>query len=158
VKKYKNAILIAAGTLLLVAIFIVSLVAIKNRLNTDKRESTSVNGEEKEIKETTKTKLVKKGMSTVFSSAAGKDIDVSEYIDKNFAAEDAKFVNEILDDKLDADMVIKIVESYISDGDVSSKSLDSLLEKMTPEERDKLEEIYDTYGDDFIDYIEGRVE
>ena len=154
-KKYKSVVMITIGTILIVVVFVIALVLAKNKI--DSRDSRDVDANSKvETNETAKAKLVKKGMSTAFSAASGKDIDVNEYIEDNFAEEDARFVNEMLDDKVDGDVVMQIVKSYISDGDISGETLKSLTDKLTPDEKDRLENIYDMYGDDFLEYIKGR--
>ena len=148
--------MITIGTILIVVVFVIALVLAKNKIDSNANSNGGKTNKQIETNETAKAKLVKKGMSTAFSAASGKDIDVNEYIEDNFAEEDARFVNEMLDDKVDGDVVMQIVKSYISDGDISGETLKSLTDKLTPDEKDRLENIYDMYGDDFLEYIKGR--
>lgn len=156
-KKYKTAIIVGIAALIIVIAFLASLIIVKNKLSGKDSKSGDNNVKtEKVNNDTVKTKLVKSGMSTVLSAAAGKDVDVNKYIEENMSVEDATFVNEMLQEKVDSEMVMKLVEAYASDGDISRKSLKELLRDLTPEEKEKLEELFDQYGDDFLKYIDGN--
>lgn len=156
-RKYKSAIIIGFVALFVVIMFLVSLIIVKNKL-TGNEKVLQIENEKTETtnNDTVKTRLVKSGMSTVFSTAAGKDVDVSKYIEENMSEEDAHFINEILQEKVDGDMVLKLAEAFVSEGDVSRKTLKELTKKLTPEEKEKIERLYEQYGDDFLNYIEGN--
>lgn len=157
-KKQKTFILLSLSIIALLIVFLISLIALKNKLSKNDRNRLKENKAKTEVanNDTVKTRLVKSGMSTVFSTAAGKDVDVDKYIEENMSDEDAHFINEMLQEKVDGDMILQLAKAFVADGDVSKKSLKELTKKLTPEEKERLEELYEQYGDDFLNYIEGN--
>lgn len=149
-KKYKSVILITISIIVIAALFLAVLILAKRKTSEVKAGST-VSDENKT--DTTKTKLVKSGLSTILSSATGSDIDVQKYIDERVEDEDAAFINEMLDEKVNVNTVTMLAEDYIKEGTITKDSVRELLSDMTPEEKQRFYELAEKYGEDFSDYI-----
>lgn len=100
-----------------------------------------------------KAELFKKGASEVISQMIGKDVDVQEFMDDNLSQEDADFVNEILEEKVDLNTVKNAVTEYQKTGTISDSIVNSLENSLTQDDKEKMMDLYLEYGDDFLNYI-----
>lgn len=101
-----------------------------------------------------KAELLKTGASEVISQAVGKDVDVQEFMDDNMSQEDADFVNEVLEEKVDLNTVKDAVSEYQKTGTVSESVVDSVRNSLSQEDKEKMVDLYQKYGDDFLNYIQ----
>ena len=101
-----------------------------------------------------KAELLKTGASEVISQVTGKDVDVQEFMDDKMSQEDAAYVNEILEEKVDLNTVTDIVSEYQKTGSVDESVVDHMTGSFTEQEKEKMKDLYQKYGDDFLNYIQ----